>query len=171
MTRRIVLCAAVCLCALSNSLPAAEPKAKDNEAARDKKLLQGTWEAATVVVGGAMMVPGGKMIVKDDTMTYMHGAKEEVKFSFKLDPVPNPKQVDLTSEETADDKDFRRIAKNLGKDVPEFKPAKMFAIYAVNADGEQFVMCMAAPGVDRPTKLESNKGDKVRLVLYKRVKE
>jgi len=55
MTRQIVFCAAVCFGILSGSFASAQPK--DNEAARDKKLLQGTWEEVTIIVGGTQYEP------------------------------------------------------------------------------------------------------------------
>ncbi len=65
----------------------------------DKEAIQGVWVSVSVQVSGDDTIfgpPPHKVKVTVDKDTVVFQRKDEVRFSYKIDPKADPKQIDLT---------------------------------------------------------------------------
>lgn len=127
----------------------------------DKERFQGTWQCVSVSGGGetikvedfgqnglpgTVKFDGDKLLSRDFNSD---GKVVETKGSFKLDPSRKPKEIDLIYD-------------------PEAKVKSARGIYEL--EGDSLRLCFpGSPDKDRPTKLESKKGERYMLMTYKRV--
>lgn len=133
---------------------------KEDPAKDDLKALQGAWVTVRLVIDGRTLIEL-KEVPKEgplSTITYdghnwviKFSTNELMKGTSKLDATKKPKQIDL-SNETGPDK---------GK--------TLLAIYEL--DGDEYKVCIAAPGKDRPTEFSSKEGSGQRLIIHKRQKK
>lgn len=130
---------------------------KDHPANDDLKSLQGTWVTLKLVINGQTLVDLKEPPKKGQgtTITYNEhkwvinlGQNEFATGTSKLDPTKKPKQIDLSNESGPD------------------KGKTLLAIYELN--GDEYKVCIAAPGKDRPTEFSSKKDSGQRLIISKR---
>jgi uncharacterized protein (TIGR03067 family) len=120
----------------------------------DFQKLEGTWRmvrgsmdgnplAGEVVRSGRLKIDGDKHTVRvgDDTMVGTH----------QLDPKKKPKTIDVTDTEGP------------------FKGQTLHGIYRIR--GNEFTVCFAAPGKDRPTKFTTKSGTGHMLHVWRRYGE
>jgi uncharacterized protein (TIGR03067 family) len=144
---------------------------RDNEASRDKRRMEGTWEAVAIFARGEQkQAAGHRLVIKDDRLSLMTGDREYMRTTFTLDPVHDPKHIDVVRQPTEQEEELFSLARKLGKDVPEVDARPMPGIYSLGG-GDQIALCMALPGAERPTEFVTSKGDKLIVMLFKRVKE
>lgn len=153
--KRVILFLVLGFCAVVAS---GEDK-KDDPGKGDLKALQGTWVTTKLVINGTTLVDA-KEPPKDgpvSTITY-DGHNWVIKFNgekvahgtSKLDPTKKPKQIDLTNDSGPD------------------KGKTLQAIYELN--GDEYKVCIAAPGKDRPTEFASKEGSGQRFIVSKKQK-
>jgi uncharacterized protein (TIGR03067 family) len=134
--------------AVSLLLGAARP---DDAAKKELDRFTGTWQAVSVERDGKAWskedVAKVKLIVKGEHYAF-HVGDETVKGMHKLDPTRDPKQIDAVRTE--------------GPQAGE----TLKGIYTL--DAENFKVCFAAPGKDRPTEFSSTAGGGHRLMAFKR---
>jgi uncharacterized protein (TIGR03067 family) len=132
-------------------LVAAAPK---DDAKNDQKNFQGTWVMASgeddgkkvsadTLKTGQLMIDGDKHTVKVGDTTY--------KGTHKLDPTAKPKTIDITDTEGP------------------FKDKTVLGIYEL--DGDEFKICYAAPGKDRPKDFSAKEGTGYHCHVWKREKK
>ncbi len=124
------------------------------DAPKDLKRLEGTW----VLVSGEN---DGKKVsadaLKKSRLTFegdKHTVKEGdtiFKGTHKLEPTKTPKAIDITDTEGP------------------FKGKTVLGIYVL--DGDEFKICYALPGKDRPEKFSAKAGTGYRLHVWKREKK
>jgi uncharacterized protein (TIGR03067 family) len=120
----------------------------------DAQKLDGTWRmvrgsvdgkglAGEVVRSARLKIEGDKHTVRvgDDTMVGTH----------RLEPKEKPKTIDVTDTEGP------------------FKGQTLHGIYRIR--GNEFTVCFAAPGKDRPTKFTTKSGTGHMLHVWRRYKE
>jgi uncharacterized protein (TIGR03067 family) len=122
------------------------------DAAKDQDKLQGTWkivagnEAGTTIP--AERVKGTRMVVAGNTMSVQErGEKREM--TFKLDPLKEPRAIDLTT--------------TTGKD----KGATAPGIYSL--EGNTLKIAFAMPGKERPVNFAPRRGSGEMLFVMKRI--
>lgn len=130
--------------------------AKKEAAKKDQKKLQGTWEAAEVVLNGAPVPDDARKGItftfSADKMTLTGpGGIGKREYTFTLDPTQMPKAIDTVPQ----DGPFK------GKSAP--------AIYELK--GDTLKLCIPnRPTSERPKTLESTKGSSLGLFVLKRAK-
>ena len=129
--------------------------------AADTKTLQGTWEVAELIVGGAKVpakdVQGMKFIFKGQILTILPptadtGVVEKRTFTFKLDPKQKPAAVDLTSLD----------GDNKGVVSP--------GIYEITADTLRWCQSDDEKAKERPKDFTSPEKSRVYVFTFKRGK-
>jgi uncharacterized protein (TIGR03067 family) len=121
---------------------------------KDEDAIQGVWTVVSREVIGkktpADELKGGKIIIKDGTMTSDDGKKKEMVASYKLDPSKSPKAMDLTN--ATEDK------------------LKSAAIYEL--DGDTLKICWSEKVPDqRPTKFTADADSGQTMIVLKREKK
>jgi len=128
--------------------------APNDDAKNDLKKLEGTWVLASgendgkkisadTLKTGQLMIDGDKHTVKVSDTTY--------KGTHKLDPSSKPKTIDITDTEGP------------------FKDKTVLGIYEL--DGDEFKICYAAPGKDRPKDFSAKEGTGYHCHIWKREKK
>jgi uncharacterized protein (TIGR03067 family) len=125
--------------------------AADDQADKDKKALQGTWQVISFENRGEAvpeeMAKKMKVVFKDDTMTLSadnRGRTETGKF--KLDPSKKPKALDVTPLEKGN----------------------VTALFIYEIDGDTLKLCWNKPGGERPKEFAGK--DKAGYMVLKREK-
>jgi uncharacterized protein (TIGR03067 family) len=122
--------------------------AQPGDLPKERKPLQGTWQAVRLEADGEVgpqeVTKKVRWIFTSDQYT---GVSPETQFKgkFTLDPGKNPKEIDL---------------------APAGGKGKMLGIYSV--EGDKLTLCI---GETRPTEFTAKDGSKRRLYVLKRVKE
>ena len=138
----------LCLLVALFGLPlVAEEKKTDPKATANA--LKGKWEIASASFNGnaSPTLKGRILEFGDGEFTTYDGEKKGRTISFTLDPKADPKEIDLN------------------RDGGE---TKALGIYVIDKD--ELKLCYAEPGADRPKKFESAAGDKIFLLVMKRMK-
>lgn len=112
--------------------------------------IRGKWEVSAATFNGtAFKAPKEHIFVFDEEdITTFNGGAPIRSVTFTLDAATDPKRIDLDAG--AGDK-------------------KALGIYALDKD--ELRICYAEPGAGRPARFESKPGDRVFLLVLKRVKE
>lgn len=138
-------------------LVSAADDAKDEAVRKDLKNLTGTWKAMSRQINGEK-APADTLkgmfvkIANDGTATVTKEGKEVRKVKWiNIDPTQKTKTVDVEVVE-GDDK---------GK--------TLLAIYRI--EGDQFTICVANPGKDRPTAFSAEAESGQALMTYVRSKD
>jgi uncharacterized protein (TIGR03067 family) len=147
-----------------------QPKPRDNEATRDLRKIQGEFAMESIFHKGEPRKPKtDRLVIKDDLLSIFQGDKEVLRFRFKLDPVHDPKWIDLRREWTPEQAKLAEQAEKLKlKDAPKLDPRPLLGLYGINGDGSQFVLGYNQPGEERPEKMASGKEDDVLLLMCRR---
>jgi uncharacterized protein (TIGR03067 family) len=119
---------------------------------KDEDAIQGTWTAVSRQMVGKKTpeaeLKEGNMLIKDGTMTVVHGKKSE-KIVYKLDPATKPKSIDLT---------------NAGE--------KMTTAAIYELDGDTLKLCWSEKAPEqRPTKFASDEDSGQTVMVFKRAKK
>lgn len=114
-----------------------------------KKLLAGVWEIEEGVNQGEEIpedeIEGTSMVINADTIiTYDKDKKEKYRATFTIDTTKEPICIDMVTYMKG-----RPPMKSVG--ILQFE------------DDDEFELCYALPGFDRPTKFESPKDSKIML--------
>ncbi len=132
-------------------------RALADDAAKDKKQIEGLWQAVALEADGRQ-APAGELKkfqlrFKGDQVVFDPEADNR-EHAFEIDPSANPKAMDLTPGDGP--------AK--GKKLP-------CAIYRL--DGDKLVICMDKEGQTgkRPTEFKTAAGDGLALITLERVKK
>jgi uncharacterized protein (TIGR03067 family) len=124
---------------------------KDKALKEELKRLDGTWEVVARVADGKEVTLSddekAQATVKDGKFTLRLGGREAGQGSLKLDPSAKPKAIDI---------------------IPEGGEA-MPGVYELK--GDELKVCRAAPGSERPKKVESKEGSGHILDTWKRAKK
>lgn len=133
---------------------------KSNDLAmEDAKARQGTWVMMKVVIDGKVLVnlkeppkdePVSILTYDGDKWVLKLGDKELSSGTSRVNATKKPKQIDITYES----------GPNNGKTV--------LGIYELN--GDEYMVCVAAPGMERPTDFSSKEGGGQTLTVGKREK-
>jgi uncharacterized protein (TIGR03067 family) len=126
---------------------------KEDAAKTDLKRLEGDW----VMVSGEQegeklpeqMIKESRVTMKGNTHTVKLG-DETIKGTHKLDPTKKPKTIDVRHEGASNDQ-------------------PLLGIYELK--GDEFKVCFAAPGKERPTEFTSKSGTGQFLHIWKRQKK
>jgi uncharacterized protein (TIGR03067 family) len=129
--------------------------AQNEQAAQDRKKLQGTWVAAEGPKGMQMTCSENKWTLRANE----DGEEQFAKGTFTIDPTQDPKTMDLT------------VVEAKGKEVERYIGKTSRAIYEVS--GDTFKWCANEPGKeDRPKAFAAQDGDRrFLLVTFKRGKD
>ena len=124
--------------------------AKNEEAAKDLKKMQGDWVVVSMEVDG-MRIPDDDAqalfrTVKGDKYTVSRYRKTAGKGTIKLDATKKPRAFDAIPDGAA------------GKAGP------VLGIYEF--DGEKLKLCYAPPGMPRPTEFRSKEGSGHTLTIW-----
>ncbi len=129
--------------------------AKEDDAAKDLKKMQGDWVVVSMEADG-MRIPDDDAQalfrnVKDDKYTVFRYRKVAGKGTIKLDATKKPRAIDA---------------------IPDSAAAKGKAILGIyEFDGDKLKLCFAPPGMDRPTEFRSKEGSGHTLTVWQREKE
>lgn len=122
---------------------------------KEMTLLEGEWSMVSGSANGQPMpkemVKTGKRVAKDGETTISMNGQLYFKAKFKIDPTKKPKTIDYTMTEGPT------------------KGKTHLGLYEIDGDTVKF--CFAAPGKERPTKLESKEGSEQTLSVWKREKK
>jgi len=122
-----------------------------DQAARDRKVLEGAWTLTSVVRNDnplpADKLQDARIIFQGDVYIQKQGEKTIAKGTFRLDPSKKPATIDLTRSD--------------GKEEE-----KTFGIYEL-ADGVLRI-CGAPPGQERPTEFAAKDGSNHTLITFQR---
>jgi uncharacterized protein (TIGR03067 family) len=133
-------------------LLAAAPK--EDPAREDLKKLEGNWVLAAGIDEGTKLsaetLKGARLTFKGDHHTVVLG-DNTYKGTHKLDATKKPKTIDINDTEGP------------------FKGKTVYGIYEVTAD--EFRICLAVPGKDRPKNFTSKEGSGHHLHTWKRAKK
>jgi uncharacterized protein (TIGR03067 family) len=144
---------ALVLAALAVGLLIAADGGKD-QAAKDRKMLEGTWTITSVVRNDNPLpegkLKGARMIFRGEVYIQKLGEKTIAKGKFRLDPGKKPRTIDLTRTDGKEEK------------------KTTFGIYELK-DGVLRI-CGARPGQERPTELAARDGSDHTLVTLQRAK-
>lgn len=142
MSRRLSLLVLVIGLPLCADEKKADPKADANP-------LKGKWEITSASFNGnaSPKLKGRVLEFGANEFTTYEGESKGRTISFTLNPKASPKEIDLNRD---------------GGDT------KALGIYSIEKD--ELKLCYAEPGADRPKTFESAAGDKVFLLVMKRVK-
>jgi len=125
---------------------------------KEYKKFEGTWSLASGEQDGKKIadehVKKSKIIMKDleTTLHTPHQSPDVIKSTRKLDPSKKPAQVDVV----------RKTGPNAGQ--------TMKGIYEW-IDADNYRVCIAPPGKDRPTEFKTSAGSGHTLHQWKRTKE
>src|ERR1700722_17674854 len=137
-----------CMCMATILFAAA---AWSQDAADERKLLQGTWLPTAAELGenpfDEATLKAMKLVIEGDKYTVTVG-KAIDKGTTKIDPAAKPKTMDVIGAE----------GPNKGK--------TFLAIYELN--GDTLRVCYDLSGKGRPTEFKSTEGTQLFLVTYKR---
>jgi uncharacterized protein (TIGR03067 family) len=122
---------------------------KKPDAKADPTALKGKWEVVAAMFNGneSAGLRGRVLEFGDKEFSTYDGDKKGRTIGFSLDASTTPKQIDLSR----------------GNDG-----AKALGIYSIDKD--ELKLCYSEPGAERPKKFESPAGDKVFLLVLKRLK-
>jgi uncharacterized protein (TIGR03067 family) len=127
---------------------------KDDATSKDLKKLEGSWTLASGVDDGkkvsAKRLEGARLTFEGENHTVEMGGKT-YKGTHKLDATKKPKTIDITDT-----------------DGP-FKGKTVLGIYQLK--GDQFRICYAPPGKDRPEDFKAKAGSGHRSHVWKREKK
>jgi uncharacterized protein (TIGR03067 family) len=129
---------------------------KEGAGGKDRKLLAGTWQAATVVVNGreapAVVLKDIRLVLDAEGKFQFQNASKKVlaEGAVKIDPFARPRTMDFTYTKG------------------ELKGHTTPGIY--ESDGDKLRICTAAKGKARPTEFASKPGSHLALVTYQREK-
>jgi uncharacterized protein (TIGR03067 family) len=139
MTRLILAATLVGL-----SLAADEPPKEDPR----KTELEGNWIIVSVQVAGQKVeTPAGKVEIRGDSITFkVKGQQEDVKATFKLDPLAKPRTIDTVSPKN-----------QIERGIYELK-------------GNVLRLCVSPPGLDRPLDFVSSPQTRATLLELQREK-
>jgi uncharacterized protein (TIGR03067 family) len=143
------------LLAASVVLIAAEAK---DEVKKELKKFEGNWVLVTGEKDGEKIadehVKQSKITWKGKATSLFtpHQSKDPITATLSLDPAKSPKQMDWV------------------RDTEPGKGKKMQAIYEF-IDNDNYRICFAPPGKDRPTEFKTRPGTGHILHVWKRVKE
>lgn len=134
---------------LSISFLVFTPFGNPNAVQDDSKLIEGTWIAVSLEMGGQQMPQEG---LKDTTLVLKDGryTAQDNQGTYKINPAQKPKAMDLTATN----------GPNQGKTIP--------AIYQLTAD--TFRICFDLEGKARPTEFKTAPDNGHILASYKRGK-
>ena len=139
-----------CICIATILLSAA---ARGQDAADERKLLQGTWLPTAAEVSenpfGEATLKIMKLVVEGDKYNATVGISVDLG-TIRIDPAAKPKTMDIISTE----------GPNKGK--------TFLAIYELN--GDTLRVCYDLTGKVRPTEFKTRKGEALFLATYKRAK-
>ena len=139
-----------CICIATILLSAA---ARGQDAADERKLLQGTWLPTAAEVSenpfGEATLKIMKLVVEGDKYNATVGISVDLG-TIRIDPAAKPKTMDIISTE----------GPNKGK--------TFLAIYELN--GDTLRICYDLTGKVRPTEFKTRKGEALFLATYKRAK-
>jgi uncharacterized protein (TIGR03067 family) len=146
MRRFIVVAVAVVSLAVSGAAWGAD---------NDKEQFQGVWKIVSVEIDGQNLpmeaLKGAQLVVKGECYSFTLG-DTHLEFTFKLDPVKKPKEIDLTVTEG-----------------PE-KGKTYYGIYKF--EGDLYTICRATePGKARPAQFETKPKTGYMIVVWQRTKQ
>ena len=125
----------------------AAPAGADDKKA-DAAALKGVWQVVATTFDGKEVPSAGRtLLFGDGQFTAYVGDTKGRTLRFTLDPTTSPKRIDLDK----------------GGDG-----GQAYGIYAL--DKEELKICYGEPGAERPKAFESKAGDKVFLLVLRRVK-
>ena len=124
------------------------------EDAGDLQKLQGTWNCKSIVVDGKKKDEtkhGGELVIKGNHYTLrVYEDEPDNKVMFEIHPDKEPKQIDL---------------------MPSAGPHKGKVAKGIyKLEGETLTVCVARPGIDRPSDFTSKPGSERLLRVYNKVK-
>lgn len=129
--------------------------AKDDEIKKEMAKLEGSWKVVALEKSGK---PAPDEVLKEAPRITFKGDRINLKFSgkdkeqestYKLDPSKKPKEIDIVE---------KRGDRN--------EPSK--SIYLL--DGDDLKICMARPGLERPTEFATKEGAQHSMLTLKREK-
>ena len=127
--------------------------ARGQDAADERKLLQGTWLPTAAEVSenpfGEATLKIMKLVVEGDKYAVTVGISVDLG-TIRIDPAAKPKTMDI-----------------IGTDGPN-KGKTFLAIYELN--GDTLRICYNLTGKVRPTEFKTRKGEALFLATYKRAK-
>jgi uncharacterized protein (TIGR03067 family) len=128
--------------------------AADEKAAKaELDRFTGTWQGVSVVRDGKAVpkaeAEAVRLVVVGEKYTLTDGG-ETIEGTHKLDPTTKPKQIDAVRTKGPHKGETIRGVYQLGED--------------------SFVVCLAAPGKDRPKELTTKGGPGLRVLAFKRAK-
>ena len=143
------------LAALAVGLVAAAAFSQNDPAKEELQRFQGTWIGVSVEMDGqkvpddeakaiTLIIQGGKYVLKN-------GDQIEEQGTFQLDPAKNPKALDATPSEGPS------------------KGQTMQGIYEI--DGDNYKVCFAQFGKDRPKEFSSKGDEGLVLSVWKKAKK
>jgi uncharacterized protein (TIGR03067 family) len=139
---------------LVTGLLVAADSPKDDAADKDLKKLEGSWVLASGEDNGKKVseeaLKNARLTIEGDRHTVQMG-KTSYRGTHKLDPAMKPKTIDITDTEGP------------------FKGKTVLGIYEV--DGDEFKLCYAPPGEDRPKDFSAKAGTGFRFHVWKREKK
>jgi uncharacterized protein (TIGR03067 family) len=142
------------LLVLAAGLVVAADARSDDAAKKDSKALEGAWVLASGVDDGKKLtdeaLKGARLTVEGDKHTVKEG-DTTYRGTHKLDPATKPKSIDITDSEGP------------------FKGKTVLGIYEL--DGDEFRICYAPPGKDRPKDFSAKAGTGHRSHVWKREKK
>jgi uncharacterized protein (TIGR03067 family) len=142
------------LLVVAAALLVAANASKDDADKTDAKLLEGNWVLASGVDNGkkvaAKTLEGARLSIKGDSHTVEVSGKT-YKGTHKLDPAKRPRTIDITDTEGP------------------FKDMTVLGIYEVKKD--EFRICYALPGKDRPREFSAKAGSGHHFHIWKRAKK
>jgi uncharacterized protein (TIGR03067 family) len=128
--------------------------AKD-DAKKELEKLQGDWVMVSGERNGEALpdeqIKALKRTIKDDEFTVMRDGETVAKGKFTVDPSKSPKTIDVTITE-GDNKD-----------------KTMKGIYEI--DGDNYKVCFAPSGKDRPKEFSSKGDEGLTLSVWKKAKK
>jgi len=146
MRRSMAAFAITCCCLFANSVGVADAQEVTNNI---EKRLAGVWEIEEGVNQGEELseeeLEGTTMVVRGDTIiTYDKDENEKYRAIFTIDASKRPIHIDMVT---------------YMKGRPPTKSAGILKF----EEPDEFVLCYALPGVDRPAKFESPSNSKIML--------
>ncbi len=130
--------------------------AQAGDAAKDLKLMEGTWSGTFLETGGKPFPDQEKavklkLVIKGDKYTVFLEDKKFVEGTLKLDPAKKPKAIAAIAADGA------------------FKGMVQPGIYQIDANAMRVVF--SKPGAERPTEFKTKEGTDEVLISYQRIKD
>lgn len=127
---------------------------KDDAAKEDLKRMTGTWTMASGEQDGKQLskktLTAARLRIKGEAHT-VHVGEDTMKGTHKLDPTKKPKTIDVQDTEGP------------------FKDMTLLGIYQFKDD--EFSVCFAAPGKERPSEFTTKSGTGHIFHIWKRQKK